>query len=175
LQKATKLYWITGLAGAGKSTTARALCTILRERGIPVILFDGDEVREALQMTGRYTSKDREWLANSYAKLGQLVTKQGIHVVCATISPFPTVRAWLRANVAGYVEVYVRATIETVNQRDQKKLYSRSSRAEVSHVVGYDIPFVPPERPDIIVDSDTGFSPTSIASMIADFASTVSC
>ena len=121
MQETAKLYWLTGLAGAGKTTIAKELQQILQARGVPVVLFDGDEVREALQMTGMYSLQDRQWLARSYAGLSRLVTSQGVHVICATISPFPEVRTWLRENVPGYVEVYVRTSNETVKQRDQKQ------------------------------------------------------
>ncbi len=175
MQETAKLYWLTGLAGAGKTTIAKELQRILQSRGVPVVLFDGDEVREALQMTGKYSLQDRQWLAKSYAGLSRLVTSQGVHVICATISPFPEVRTWLRENVPGYVEVYVRTSNETVKQRDQKQLYSRSSRGEVSDVVGLDIPFSAPELPDIVADNDSGKSPHSIALTIANFESAYSC
>ena len=42
------VVWITGLPGSGKTTIARGLEAKLRERGLKVEVFDGDEVRRNL-------------------------------------------------------------------------------------------------------------------------------
>ena len=105
-----RLFWITGLSGAGKTTIARALVGAMRDRQEPVVLLDGDELREAFSMTDCHEPADRLRLATCYARLAKLVTSQGINVVCATISPFPEVRQWLREHVPGYVEVFVRVS-----------------------------------------------------------------
>ncbi|MDQ0897551.1 MULTISPECIES: adenylyl-sulfate kinase [unclassified Paenibacillus] len=41
------VYWITGLAGAGKTTIGKLLKQELLLLGRPVILLDGDMLREA--------------------------------------------------------------------------------------------------------------------------------
>ncbi len=40
-----KTIWITGLSGAGKSTTAVIVVEKLQEAGEPVVFLDGDELR----------------------------------------------------------------------------------------------------------------------------------
>ena len=42
------VLWLTGLSGAGKSTTARRVCERLRTRGVRTILLDGDELRATI-------------------------------------------------------------------------------------------------------------------------------
>ncbi|MCH7887704.1 MAG: adenylyl-sulfate kinase [Proteobacteria bacterium] len=39
------VFWFTGLSGAGKTTAAESVSVILAQRGLTVVLFDGDEVR----------------------------------------------------------------------------------------------------------------------------------
>ena len=39
-------------------------------------------------------------------------------------------------------------------QRDQKELYSKAEKKEISNVVGFDIPFTPPVKPDLIIKND---------------------
>jgi adenylylsulfate kinase len=151
-----RLYWITGLAGAGKTTVARALTAELRSRGEPVVLLDGDELREALGRTGSHSPADRLELATSYARLGRLFYAQGLNVVCATISPFPQVRQSLRESTPGYVEVYVRVSRATLMARDQKGLYSRAAAGNQPYLVGQDIPFVEPLSPDVCIDNEPG-------------------
>ncbi len=40
------VIWITGLSGAGKSTIATIIADNLRNQGLPVVLLDGDRLRE---------------------------------------------------------------------------------------------------------------------------------
>jgi cytidine diphosphoramidate kinase len=48
--------------------------------------------------------------------------------------------------------------------RDQKNLYKPALRGETKNVVGVDIPFAPPESPDMIIDnSQTGLDHSSSA------------
>lgn len=151
-----RLFWITGLAGAGKTTIARALVESLRDRQSAVVLLDGDELREVLSMTDCHGPADRLHLAKCYARLGRLLHSQGVNVVCATISPFPAVRHWLRNNVQGYIEVFIRASQDTLRNRDQKGLYSSSDRPGIINLVGHDIPFVEPVSPDCLIDNEPG-------------------
>ena len=44
----TNCFWITGLSSAGKTTLSKMLVGKLRSEGLPVILLDGDELREVL-------------------------------------------------------------------------------------------------------------------------------
>src|SRR5216683_1064766 len=51
--------WFTGLSGAGKSTTAEVLITLLLERGRQVTLLDGDVVRTHLSKGLGFSKEDR--------------------------------------------------------------------------------------------------------------------
>ena len=47
-QETATTWWLTGLPGAGKTTLAQALAHALRQRGKPVCVIDGDELRAGL-------------------------------------------------------------------------------------------------------------------------------
>lgn len=160
-----RLFWVTGLAGAGKTTIAQALVARLREQACPTVLLDGDELREALGRTGQHAPADRLQLAQVYARLGRMFYMQGLNVVCATISPFPEVRQWLRDSIPGYVEIYVRVSPATLLQRDKKGLYSRAASGDQTNLVGQDIPFEEPRFPDLCIDNEPG---TQVADHVAE-------
>jgi len=144
-------YWITGLAGSGKSTLAQALQLALREKGRHSVLLDGDRLREVFGGDLGYSIEDRKKSAFRNARLCQLISSQGIDVICATISMFDDVRAWNRANNENYLEVYLQVPIETLRQRNQKNLYSPNSSGSV---MGIDLPFEEPKAPDLILIND---------------------
>lgn len=145
-----KVYWLTGLSGAGKTTIGRLWYERLKSAGGTAVFLDGDELRQVFGGSFGYTSEDRRKVAMNYARLCALLSRQGITVVCCTISMFDSVRAWNRENIPGYVEIYIKATMETLRQRDQKGLYSTGKQ----NVAGVDFQVELPKTPDLILEND---------------------
>ena len=48
MKSITKVFWLYGRSGAGKTTLALRLRDGLADRGIPVVYLDGDELRSTL-------------------------------------------------------------------------------------------------------------------------------
>ena len=150
-----KLVWITGLSGSGKSTIAESLTALLKKKGMKVILLDGDEIRNILvpirEQEQSYTKNERIKLAIQYSKLGNLLVKQGFMVIIATISLFKEVHIWNRKNIKGYFEVYLKVSLEELQRRDPKKIYSRFNAGELKNVAGLDLDIDEPRSPDWVV------------------------
>ena len=149
-----RVYWVTGLSGAGKTSLSRLLHDELKSKHSNLIFLDGDILREVLSNEYSYTLDDRFNLAMKYARICQLLSSQGINVICATISMFDKCREWNRSNIGNYVEIYVRVPIEVLRKRDQKQLYSKAERGEIENVLGVNLPFEEPKTPDIIIDNN---------------------
>ena len=77
-KKAGRVYWFTGLSGAGKTTLCRELVTHLRSLNYAVVMLDGDELREAMGATNAHTREERLELAMRYSHLCHLIAEQGI-------------------------------------------------------------------------------------------------
>ena len=71
-------------------------------------------------------------------------------MVCCTISMFNSVRAWNRAHIPGYYEVYIQASMETLRRRDQKGLYSRNA----DNVAGVGLQVELPSAPDLVLENN---------------------
>ena len=69
------------------------------------------------------------------------------------ISSFPDLLRANRDAFRGYFEVFVDVPMEVVATRSASDLYGRAQRGEVANVIGVDIPYTPPEAPDLIVDN----------------------
>jgi len=175
LSRQGSVYWITGLAGAGKTTISKRLYERLKERRDGVVLLDGDSLREAFGHDLGYSTADRYANAMRYARLCRMLSEQGLDVVCATISMFHACRDWNRAHIARYCEVYVRASAETLATRDQKGLYSGAAAGgdESQQVVGRGQHFEEPLQPDLVVDNDGLIGLEAIVDDILRVASSV--
>lgn len=160
-----KTYWLTGLSGAGKTTIGRLWYERLRNAGEAAIFLDGDELRQVFGGQMGYTLEDRRKAAMNYARLCALLSRQGLTVVCCTISMFDSVRTWNRENIPGYVEVYIKATMETLRRRDQKGLYS----AGAQNVAGIDFQVELPKAPDLILNNDGEESPEDQIAYLSDW------
>nr|WP_281721881.1 adenylyl-sulfate kinase [Nitrosomonas nitrosa] len=148
------VLWIIGLSGTGKSTLAGLVVHRLRESGKSVVLLDGDIIRALLGNDVDHTLGGRRRNAERLSQLSKFLADQGIHVVAAVLSMFPEWQHWNRANIPDYSEVYMRATIDTLLRRDIKNLYARALKGEISNVVGVDLPFPDPERPELVINND---------------------
>ena len=43
--------------------------------------------------------------------------------------------------------------MDVLRHRDQKNLYEEAQRGDIANVVGVDLPFDPPEFPDLVLDN----------------------
>lgn len=148
------VIWLTGLPGSGKTTIGRILQTKLKERGLKVELFDGDEVRKQLSPDLGFTKQDRELHAKRVAYLSKLLARNGIIAIVSLISPYRSFRAFARQEIGNFVEVYVRCSLETCMKRDPKGLYKKALRGEIKDLTGVQDPYEEPVNPEVVVDSE---------------------
>jgi len=148
-----RVFWITGLSGAGKTTVGRELSARLRAAGRPVTFLDGDALRAVIAEDLGYSEGSRRRSAMRNARLCRLLAEQGTDVVCATISLFHDVQRWNRKNIPGYHEIYLRVPIDELRCRDSKGIYAAAERGDACDVVGLDVPAEAPEAPDLVLDN----------------------
>lgn len=146
------VIWITGLPGAGKTTIAQLLNIQLRALNKQAILLDGDALRDALQQH-TYDIESRKKLALTYSRLAKMFSEQGSIAICATVSMFDSVRDWNAANIENYLEVYVKVSPDVLQQKNQKKLYSKAEIGQEKNVHGFDLAIEEPKDPHLVLDN----------------------
>ena len=121
--KTGAVFWFTGISGAGKSTLALKLYEHLRQGGLPCELLDGDEIRDFFEGDLGHSRAERIQNVRRVAFGACLLARNGLHVVVANIAPYYEVRDFIRRKMTRYFQVYVKASPETVMERDVKGHY----------------------------------------------------
>jgi sulfate adenylyltransferase len=138
--------WFTGLSGAGKSTIAEVLASLLLEHGRVATVLDGDVVRTHLSRGLGFSKEDRDM---NILRIGFVATEIVRHngvVICAAVSPYRATRNEVRAMVGEeqFIEVHVDTPIEVCEQRDIKGMYAKARRGEIKGFTGIDDPYEEP-------------------------------
>jgi len=145
------ILWFTGLSGSGKSTLADYLTPILKERGTPVEVLDGDVVRTNLSKGLGFSKEDRDTNIRRIGFVAGLLARNGVGAITAAISPYASMRREIRATVDNFVEVFVEAPLEVVEERDTKGLYKKARSGEIKNFTGVSDPYEDPENAEVTV------------------------
>jgi len=148
-----RVFWITGLSGAGKTTIGYLLYTKLKAQKNPIVFLDGDELRKVFGNDLGYSKEDRLKSAFRNSRLCKLLSDQEIDVICCTISMFDAIREWNRENIKNYFEIYLDVSLETL--KDRKNIYRENN----NDIVGINVLAEIPKNPDIVLDNNGDFSP----------------
>lgn len=159
--------WMTGLSGAGKSTISELLEKELRTRGRGVEVLDGDVVRTHLSKGLGFSREDRDTNILRIAFVCSLLTRHGVAVISAAISPYEEARQQARAQIGNFLEVYVRCPIEELTRRDVKGLYAKALRGEITNFTGVSDPYEEPANPDVVVNTDLETVEESVGKILA--------
>jgi adenylyl-sulfate kinase len=147
--------WLTGLSGAGKSTLASEIRVLLESRGQRVEILDGDALRAELNPTLGFTKEARDQNVATIGFIADLLSRNGVTVIVAAVSPYRQARERARArHAAPFVEVFVECDLSVLRTRDTKGLYARAARAELDHLTGVSDPYEEPRSPDVHVRTD---------------------
>ena len=148
--------WFTGLSGAGKSTLAQLVSDEFTNRNLSVEVLDGDVIRENLSKGLGYSRDDRDTNIRRIGFVANLLSRNGVNVIVAAISPYRSIRAEVRAaqERGKFVEVFVDCPIEVLIERDPKGLYQKALSGEISNLTGISDPYEPPTDSEITVQTD---------------------
>lgn len=147
-----RTVWLTGLPSAGKTTIARAVEKRLLDEGHKVEVLDGDVVRTHLTKGLGFTREDRDENVRRIGFVANLLSRNGVTVLCSVISPYRSVRDELRElHGDRFVEVHVSTPVEVCSERDVKGLYAKQRAGEISGLTGVDDPYEPPLSPEVTI------------------------
>ncbi|MFZ5468610.1 MAG: adenylyl-sulfate kinase [Myxococcota bacterium] len=144
------VVWITGRPASGKTTLANAVARRLRGAHRPVVVLDGDEVRQALLPKLGYSDTDRQQAYELLARLGALLARQGLVVLVSATAHRRSYRARAKALAPRFTEVFVDVAEEECARRDVKGLYAKAKRGRAPRLPGVGVAYQAPLRPRVV-------------------------
>lgn len=162
------LYWITGLAGAGKTTIGKEVYAQLKQKKDNVVFLDGDILRPMLGDMFGYSYEERLRCAQQYSRICKMLTDQGLDVIICTISMFDVVRQWNRDNFEHYFEVFIDTPMEILREKNKKNLYQGTKKEDEKQVAGVSFEVQLPKTPDFRIENDMTIEPKEWARRILE-------
>lgn len=150
------VIWLTGLSGSGKSTIAVELEKELIQAGKLVYRLDGDNIRHGLCSDLGFSEKDRTENIRRITEVSQLFKDAGIITLVSFISPLKSMRKLARDKIGSnaFIEVYIKASVETCIKRDPKGMYKKAIDGQIKDFTGISSIYENPENPDIVIDTE---------------------
>ena len=149
------VVWMTGLSGAGKTTIAQEAERRLVRAGVPAYMLDGDKLRRGLNGDLGFSDGDRRENMRRTAEVANLFADAGTVALVTLISPFRESREAAREICGGaFLEVYVKAGVDTCAARDPKGLYEKARAGKIPEFTGVSSPYEVPEHPDLVLDTE---------------------
>jgi adenylyl-sulfate kinase len=138
MQTVTKVFWLYGRSGAGKTTLALRLRDGLADRKIPVVYLDGDEMRSTLCSDLGFKAEARLENHRRIAEIARLLAGQDLNVVVSTMAPEHQQRD-LVSQILGdrLMWFYIHAPLDICMARDPKGLYKRALEGQVKQLINY--------------------------------------
>lgn len=148
--------WFTGLSGAGKTTISHLVERELRDRGSRIEVLDGDVIRENLSKGLGFSKQDRDTNIRRIAFVADLLSRNGVPVITAAISPYREIRDEARQLMGDrFIEVFIKASVEICAERDVKGLYEKAFKGEIKEFTGVSDPYEPPLSPELTLETES--------------------
>lgn len=158
--------WLTGLPCAGKSSIAERTALALRQLGRRVEVLDGDVVRAQLSQGLGFSRHDRDLHVRRMGYVAQLLTRNGVIVLVAAISPYAETRQAMRALIGSFLEVHVACPLVECERRDVKGLYAKARAGQLPAFTGVGDPYEPPAAPDLVLHTAEQTLEQSVAALL---------
>jgi len=158
--------WLTGLPCSGKSTLAGLLAERLQDHGRLVEVLDGDVIRKSLSHELGFSREDRDRNVRRVGFVANLLSRNGIVVIVALVSPYRAVRDEVRATIGRFVEVFVDCPTAECERRDVKGMYEKARGGALPGFTGVDDPYECPEHSEITLHTNRETVEESIAKIL---------
>lgn len=147
------ILWIMGPTSSGKTTLANHIMGYFEDADIPAIHYDGDEFRDLFGPSHSFDESSRNQVVDAIIHFAEKSSKKGDVVVVSALTASLEARQRIAGRLNNMVLCYIDCPIETCIERDPKGLYRKAIDGEIDTLVGYNAEYVPPENPDVTIET----------------------
>ncbi len=148
------VIWLTGIPGSGKTTLALELQKFYENKGIPIEILDGDEIRKTLSKDLGFSPEDRKEHNRRVIFVAKILAKNGVTAIIPLISPYRETRANARKEIPDFIEIWVKTSVDECIKRDPKGLYKKAIAGEIKNLTGLQAPYEEPQNAELILDTE---------------------
>lgn len=150
----TKVFWLFGRCGAGKTTLGKRLRQALLDRKIPVFYLDGDEMRSGLCSDLGFAPAARVENHRRISEVARLAADQDLNVVVTTMAPQHRQRDIVAQTLGErLVWIYIHAPLEVCIRRDPKGLYRRAEAGQLDRLLNFPFEVPRPQEREHFIDT----------------------
>lgn len=146
--------WFTGLPQSGKSTIADAVYTELEKADIPLERIDSKDIRDVIPNVG-FERHHRHQHLSRVGHLIRTLQNNSVSSIASFVSPYEKSRQTIKKMTNNYIEVYIKTSLATCQQRDEKGVYQKALSGELKNFTGISDVYEEPSSADIIIDTET--------------------
>ena len=153
----SRLIWITGMPGSGKSTVALKL----KEKVSDSVILRMDELRRIVTPQPNYSDAERDYVYRALVFMSKTLCDLGHDVI---IDATGNRRAWRRLArelVQDFYEVYLKCSVDLCMEREKTRIDTHGAPREIYEkgtagwpVPGVNAPYEEPEHPELIIDAE---------------------
>ncbi|MGC3966249.1 MAG: sulfate adenylyltransferase subunit CysN [Pirellulales bacterium] len=147
---------LTGLTGAGKSTTAYALERRLFDAQKNVYVLDGENMRHGISKGLGFSAWERSENLRRSIEVAKILNDAGLISICAFLAPDEAIRDKAKETVGAerFVEVYLKAPADVLRKRDPSGMYAKADSGEIAEFPGVSAKYDEPKSPDLVLETD---------------------
>ena len=117
----SKIIWITGISGTGKTTLAKHYLRSLKK----FFWIDGDEFRKLFNNDLGYTLKDRNRNAERLINLVKFLNKQKVSLIISANLTSVIYKKIIKKNFKNIVHIQIESNLNIL-KRDKKLIYVKN-------------------------------------------------
>ena len=121
-----KIFWFTGLSGAGKTTLAKKIRDKLKKKKYKIKIIDGDIFRKKTKNKNNFTKTN---VIKNNLKIINYIKRiqKKYHFILFSVKKFGS----------NYYEILVKCNINELIKRDTKGLYKLANEKKINNLIGY--------------------------------------
>ena len=163
----TFCIWITGMPGSGKSSIVHKF---LKKYKGKIELLNMDKLRKGVMPSLKHTEKQRDTAYTELVEIAEELVKRGNNIVIDATGNRRKWRDLARSKIPNFSEIYIKCPLKICMEREanrtdhsavsnlyKKALYRLETGKEVEgvdDVIGVDVPYEEPEKPELVIESD---------------------